>query len=201
MPAGLRQGLLPDDRAGRLHDPATVPDLLAVLRRPPQPAYYLPGDGDAEDRGAPSTLAVFDALGKIGGADAAAKDVYELGTASRRPRRATAPPEFADQAPRDREVPVPRARRQGVESWPRSPATTAPTATPSPTDQLRQAATEAFGAHVRDAKSISTARASRRSTSRVGRERKAADGKPRTDPAEADKVLEQKKEVDELKSG
>jgi hypothetical protein len=52
---------------GDFYDPATVPDLLAALKRPAAPAYYL------DDQPSPNTQyhAVFDALRKIGAAEAA----------------------------------------------------------------------------------------------------------------------------------
>jgi hypothetical protein len=52
---------------GDFYDPATVPDLLAVLARPAAPVYFL------DDQPSPSTQynAVFDALRKIGAPEAA----------------------------------------------------------------------------------------------------------------------------------
>ena len=54
---------------GDFHDPAAVPDLLAVLKHPAVPAYYV------DDQAAPTTQysAVFDALRKIGAADTSDK--------------------------------------------------------------------------------------------------------------------------------
>lgn len=51
---------------GDLYDPATVPDLLAVLKDPPLPAYYFDEQPSGTQHGA-----VFDALRKIGAAEAA----------------------------------------------------------------------------------------------------------------------------------
>jgi hypothetical protein len=53
---------------GDLYDPASVPTLLAALKRPALPPYYI------DDQPAPSTQynAIFDALRKIGAPDAAA---------------------------------------------------------------------------------------------------------------------------------
>jgi len=53
---------------GDFHDPATVPELLAALKRPATPAYYL------DDQPSPNTQynAIFDSLRKLGSPDAAA---------------------------------------------------------------------------------------------------------------------------------
>jgi hypothetical protein len=53
---------------GDFYDPAATPDLLAALKRPPLPVYFM------DDQPSPNTQynAVFDALRKIGSADAAA---------------------------------------------------------------------------------------------------------------------------------
>jgi hypothetical protein len=53
---------------GDLHDQRAVPDLLAALKRPPLPPYYV------DDQPAPMTQhsAIFDALRKLGAAEAAA---------------------------------------------------------------------------------------------------------------------------------
>jgi len=58
---------------GDFHDPAVVPDLLAVLQARPLPPYYI------DDQPAPNSQfhAVFDALAKLGAADAAAP-TYKL---------------------------------------------------------------------------------------------------------------------------
>jgi hypothetical protein len=51
---------------GDLYDPATVPDLLTALKRPPQPAYFF----DEQPSGT-QHMAIFDALRKIGSDQAA----------------------------------------------------------------------------------------------------------------------------------
>lgn len=53
---------------GDFYDPAATPDLLAALKRPPLPVYFM------DDQPSPNTQynAIFDALRKIGSADAAA---------------------------------------------------------------------------------------------------------------------------------
>jgi len=54
---------------GDFYDAATVPDLLAALDRPPYPQYY----SDDQPSGSTQYNAIFDALRKIGSADAQAK--------------------------------------------------------------------------------------------------------------------------------
>jgi hypothetical protein len=53
---------------GDFHDPAVVPDLLAVLKHPAAPAYYFDGEPSANTQ----YNAVFDALRKLGAPEAAA---------------------------------------------------------------------------------------------------------------------------------
>ena len=52
---------------GDFYDPASVPDLLAALRRPPAPQYF----SDDQPSGSTQYNAIFDALRKIGAADGA----------------------------------------------------------------------------------------------------------------------------------
>ncbi len=71
---------------GDFYDPASTPDLLAALKRPPLPVYY------TDDQPSPNTQynAIFDALRKIGSPEGAA-DVRAMWMAARRrpaPRRA-----------------------------------------------------------------------------------------------------------------
>ncbi|HTR54018.1 MAG TPA: hypothetical protein VMJ10_25160 [Kofleriaceae bacterium] len=54
---------------GDFYDPASVPDLLAALDRPPFPQYY----SDDQPSGSTQYNAIFDALRKIGSSDAQAK--------------------------------------------------------------------------------------------------------------------------------
>lgn len=192
----------PSTVLGDFYDPATVPDLLAVLKRPPVPAYYLPGEGDAEDRAGPTQhVAVFDALGKIGGADAA-KDVYELWHGVKAPKKGdSAPPEFGTKLLAIVKYPFLARDQTGVDELASIAADNGADRDSESHDQLRQAAAEAFARMSRDAKSISILQGlAKKYFDAAAEKRKAADGKPKADAAEADKVLEQKKkEVDELK--
>ena len=54
---------------GDFYDPASVPDLLAALDRPPLPQYY----SDDQPSGSTQYNAIFDALRKIGAPDGADK--------------------------------------------------------------------------------------------------------------------------------
>jgi hypothetical protein len=68
-------------------------------------------------------------------------------------------------------------------------------------DQLRQAAAEGFARMSRDPKGIAVLQGlAKKYFDAAAEKRKAADGKPKTDAAEADKVLEkEKKKVDDIK--
>jgi hypothetical protein len=189
---------------GDFYDPATVPELLAVLRRPPQPAYYSPGEGDAEDRAGPTQhVAVFDALGKIGGVEAA-KDVYELWHGVKAPKKGdVAAPEFGTKILAIVKYPFLARDRRGVDELAEIAGDNGADREAEFHDQLRQVAAEAFARMSNDPKGISILQGLAKKYFDAGTEkRKAADGKPKADAAAADKVLEgKKKEVDELKIG
>lgn len=194
----------PSTVLGDFYDPATVPDLLAVLRRPPVPAYYLPGDGDAEERAGPTQhVAVFDGLGKIGGA-AAAKDVYEIWHGVKAPKKGdTAPPEFATKLLAITKYPFLARDQTGVDELAALAGDNGTDREAEYHDQLRQAAAEAFARMSRDDKGISILQGlAKKYRDASDEKRKAADGKPKADAAAADKLLEkQKKEFDDLKVG
>jgi hypothetical protein len=73
---------------GDFYDPKAVPELLAALKHPPQPVYYL------DDQPSPNTQynAVFDSLRKIGSAEGAAtvRAMWSAHTATARPARGRA---------------------------------------------------------------------------------------------------------------
>jgi hypothetical protein len=187
---------------GDFYDPATVQDLLAVLKRPPVPAYYLPGEGDAEDRAGPTQhVAVFDALGKIGGAEAA-KPIYDLWHGVKAPKKGdSAPPEFGTKVLAIVKYPFLARDQTGVDELAAIAADNGSDREAEFHDQLRQAAAEAFARMSRDPKGISILQGlAKKYFDASAEKRKAADGKPKTESDAADKVLEQKKkEVDELK--
>lgn len=188
---------------GDFYDPATVPDLLAVLKRPPQPAYYLPGDEDAEDRAGPTQhVAVFDALGKIGGASAA-KDVYALWKGVKAPKRGdVAPPEFGSKLLAIVKYPFLARDLTGVEELGSIAADNGADREAEYHDQLRQAAAEAFARMSRDPKGIAILQGlAKKYFDASAEKRKAADGKPKAEADKADKAYEQeKKTFEELKA-
>lgn len=192
----------PSTVLGDFYDPATVGDLLAVLKRPPVPAYYLPGEGDAEDRAGPTQhVAVFDALGKIGGADAA-KPVYDLWHGVKAPKKGdSAPPEFGTKVLAIVKYPFLARDQLGVDELAAIAGDNGSDREAEYHDQLRQAAAEAFARMSRDPKGISVLQGlAKKYFDAATEKRKAADGKTKTEADAADKVLEQKKkEVDELK--
>jgi len=187
---------------GDFYDPATVPELLAVLKRPPLPAYYQPGEGDAEDRAGPTQhVAVFDALGKIGSAEAA-REVYDLWHGVKAPRKGeSAPPEFGTKILAIVKYPFLARDQKGVDELATIAADNGADREAEFHDQLRQVAAEAFARMSSDPKGIAILQGlAKKYFDASAEKRKAADGKPKADAAAADKVLEaKKKEVDELK--
>ncbi|HWO23533.1 MAG TPA: hypothetical protein VNO30_32555 [Kofleriaceae bacterium] len=187
---------------GDFYDPATVSDLLAVLRRPPLPAYYLGGEGEAEDRAGPTQhVAVFDALGKIGSAEAA-KTVYELWHGVKAPKKGdVAPPDFGTKLLAIVKYPFLARDQTGVEELASIAGDNGNDREAEYHDQLRQAAAEAFARMSRDGKGISILQGlAKKYFDAAAEKRKAADGKPKADSDAADKVFEkEKKKVDDKK--
>jgi hypothetical protein len=192
----------PSTVLGDFFDPKTVPELLAVLERKPYPAYYVPGDGDAEDRAGPTQhVAVFDALGKIGSAEAA-KPVYALWKGVKAPKKGNiAPPEFGTQVLAIVKYPFLARDLTGVDELAAIAADNGADREAEFHDQLRQVAAEAFARMSRDPKGITILQGlAKKYFDASAEKRKAADGKPKTEKDAADKVLEkEKKAVDELK--
>ncbi|HWU89335.1 MAG TPA: hypothetical protein VN253_18860 [Kofleriaceae bacterium] len=181
---------------GDFYDPATVPDLLAVLNRKPLPAYYVD-----EQPGPTQHVAVFDALGKIGSADAA-RPVYALWKGVKAPKKGElAPPEFNTKILAIVKYPFLARDLTGVDELAAIAADNGSDRESQFHDQLRQVAAEAFARMSRDPKDISILQGLAKKYYEASTEkRKAADGKPKADAAAADKVFEgQKKEVDDLK--
>jgi hypothetical protein len=192
----------PSTVLGDFYDPATVPDLLTVLKRPPLPAYYVPGDGDAEDRAGPTQhVAVFDALGKIGSV-AAAKEVYAIWKGVKAPKKGNiAPPEFGTKILAIVKYPFLARDLTGVEELASIAADNGSDREAEYHDQLRQVAAEAFARMARDPKGISILQGlAKKYFDAAAEKRKAADGKPKAESAAADKVLDaEKKKVNALK--
>jgi hypothetical protein len=188
---------------GGLHDPSAVPELLAVLDRPPSPAYYLPGDdAAAEDRAGPTQhVAVFDALGKLGSA-AAARKVHDLWHGVKAPRRnQPAPPGFETKVLAIVKYPFLARDLKGVGELAAIAADNGADREAEYHDQLRTVSAEAFARMSRDPGGIKVLQGiAKKYLDASAEKRKLADGKPRKDKEAADKDLEkEKKKVDALK--
>lgn len=184
---------------GDFYDPKTVPDLLAALQaRKPAPAYY------ADEQAGPSQYnAIFDALRKIGSADAAAtvRSMWMGGAAPAKPK-----PGQKAEAPAGTDLPtkilainvyafVSRdlngvdklgdiARDNGAD------------------DGLRQAAAEAFARLARSKDDIEALNIlANKYFNAAAQKRAEADGKAKADADAADKVFAvEKKKLDEAKA-
>ncbi len=187
---------------GDFYDPATVPDLLKVLDDPPLPAYYLPGEGDAEDRAGPTQhVAVFDALGKIGSGEAA-KPVYALWKGVKAPKKnEPAPPEFGTKVLAIVKYPFLSRDLTGVKELATIAGDNGADREAEYHDQLRTVAAEAFARMSRDAGDIKILQAlAKKYFDASAEKRKAADGKPKAEADAADKVLEkEKKKLEDLR--
>ena len=181
---------------GDFYDPGTVRDLLAVLGRKPLPAYYVD-----EQPGPTQHVAVFDALGKIGSAEAA-KEVYALWKGVKAPKKGEmAPPEFDTKILAIVKYPFLARDQTGVDELASIAGDNGADRESQFHDRLRTVAAEAFARMSRDPKDITVLQGLAKKYFEASAEkRKAADGKPKTDSAAADKVLEaEKKKVDEAK--
>jgi hypothetical protein len=185
---------------GDFYDPATAPDLLAALKRPAVPVYFM------DDQPSPNTQynAIFDALRKIGAADAAAPvRAMWMGGAPKGP------------APK-KGAPAPAAAAEdlgtkilAISAYPfltRDGAGTAElgaiAADNKADDTLRQEAATAFARLSSDPKSLDVLEglAQKYFDASTAKTKEAA-GKPKTDADAADKVFEaQKKAVEKAKS-
>lgn len=181
---------------GDFFDPATVPDLLAVLKRPSRPAFY------EDEQPLPLTQhkAVFEALGKIG-SPAAAKDLYALWKGVKAPKKGdNGPPDFESKLLAIRTYPYVATESTGLDELAAIAADNGGDRNANYHDPLRQASAEAFARMSRDPKGISILQglATKYATEST-KKRKEADGK-KADKAAADKVYaEQRKAVDQAK--
>jgi hypothetical protein len=187
---------------GDFYDPATVPALLEVLDSPSLPAYYLPGDGDTEDRAGPfQWAAVFDALGKIGSGEAA-KKVYTIWHGISAPKRGDVEPtDFQKKMQAVVKYPFLARDQTGVDELAAIAADNGADKDSEYHDPLRQVAAEAFARLSRDPKGIAILQGlAKKYFDAAEEKRKAADGKPKQESDAADKVLDkEKKKVDEAK--
>ncbi len=187
---------------GDFYDPATSADLLAALKRPAVPVYFM------DDQPSPNTQynAIFDALRKIGAADAAApvRAMWMGGGAPKGP----APKKGAPAAPA---APVDDLGTKilAISAYPFLTRDGAGTedlgkiaADNKADDTLRQEAATAFARLSSDPKSLDVLEglAQKYFDASTAKTKEAA-GKPKADSDAADKVFEdQKKVVDKSKS-
>jgi hypothetical protein len=178
---------------GDFYDPATTADLLAALKRnPPTPAYYLD-----EQPGPTQYNAIFDALRKIGAADAA-RPCAMWNTAAPKPARGQAPAPSGDMMTKILALsayPFLARDMTGVADLGKIAADN------SADDGLRQEAATAFARMSRDKADIVVLEGlANKYFEAAGKKRKEADGKPKTDADAADKAFEaQKKALDTIK--
>lgn len=186
---------------GDFHDAAAVRDLLAVLKDPPLPAYYAPGDGDAEDRAGPTQhVAVMDALGKIGSAEAA-RPVYQLWHGVKAPKRGElAPPGLETKLLAMVKYPLLARDLTGVEELARIAADNGADREAEYHDQLRQAAVAAYAQLSRDPKGIAILQGLAKRYLEASAQRRAEADRQKPGADAADKEYDSKKKaVDAMK--
>lgn len=180
---------------GDFYDTGATPDLLAALKRPAAPVYFM------DDQPSPNTQynALFDALRKIGSADAA-KPVLAMWNTGAAP----APKKGEAAAPADLGVKI-----LAISAYPfltRDDAGVAElgkiASDNTADDGLRQEAATSFARLSRDAKSLDVLEglADKYFKAAADKEKEAA-GKPKADADAADKVFEgQKKALEKAKT-
>lgn len=180
---------------GDFYDPATTPDLLAALKRPALPVYFM------DDQPSPNTQynAIFDALRKIGSADAAApvRAMWMGGGAA--PAKGAAPAAAEDLGTKILAIstyPFLTRDGAGVEELGKIAADN------KADDTLRQEAATAFARLSSDPKSLDILEGlAQKYFDASAAKTKEAAGKPKTDADAADKVFEgQKKVVEKAKA-
>ncbi|MBA3465036.1 MAG: hypothetical protein H0T46_34190 [Deltaproteobacteria bacterium] len=181
---------------GDFYDPAATPDLLAALKRPAVPVYFM------DDQPSPNTQynAIFDALRKIGAADAAApvRAMWAGGGGAAPKKGQPAPP------PEDLNTKIlaisayPFLTRDGAGTE----ALGAIAADNKADDTLRQEAATAFARLSNDPKDLNILEdLAKKYFDASAAKKKEADGKPKAEADAADKVFEaKKKEVEKAKS-
>ncbi len=181
---------------GDFYDPSSVPDLLTALKRPAVPAYYLD-----EQPGPTQYNAIFDALRKIGAADAAST-VHAMwagaGAAKPAGKKGAPPPDPADLGTKILAIsayPFLARDTTGVDELGKIAADN------GADDGLRQEAATAFARMTRDPNDIQILEGlANKYFEASAKKRKEADGKPKQDADAADKEFEaQKKALDAIK--
>lgn len=183
---------------GDFYDPKTSADLLAALKRPAQPVYFM------DDQPSPNTQynAIFDALRKIGAADAAAPvRAMWMGGGAKGP-----PPKKGEPAAPAEDLntkilaisayPFLTRDDTGVDELAKIAADN------KADDTLRQEAATAFARLSSDPKDLGALEGlAKKYFDASAAKKKEAEGKPKADSDAADKVFEaKKKEVEKAKS-
>ncbi|MBL0213760.1 MAG: hypothetical protein IPQ07_07745 [Myxococcales bacterium] len=186
---------------GDFYDPAATPDLLAALKRPAQAVYFM------DDQPSPNTQynAIFDALRKIGAADAAGPvRAIWMGGAPKGPAPKKGQPAPAAAPSEDLNTKI-----LAISAYPfltRDGAGTDELAKIAgdnkADDTLRQEAATAFARLSSDPKDLNVLEGlAQKYFDAAAAKKKEAEGKPKADSDAADKVFEaKKKEVDKAKS-
>lgn len=181
---------------GDFYDPKSAPDLLAALKRPAVPVYFM------DDQPSPNTQynAIFDALRKIGAADAAgpvkAMWMGGGGAAPKKGAPAAAPEDLGTKILAISAYPFLTRDGAGTEELGKIAADN------KADDTLRQEAATAFARLSSDPKSLDVLEglAQKYFDASTAKTKEAA-GKPKADADAADKVFEgQKKAVEKAKS-
>jgi hypothetical protein len=179
---------------GDFYDPATTSDLLAALKRnPPTPAYYLD-----EQPGPTQYNAIFDALRKIGSAEAAPTVLAMWNTAAPKPARGAPPTPGGDLMTKILALsayPFLARDMTGVADLGKIAADN------TADDGLRQEAATAFARMSRDKGDIVVLEGlANKYFEASSKKRKEGEGKPKADADAADKAFEaQKKALDTIK--
>lgn len=182
---------------GDFYDPAVTTELLAALKRPPLPVYFM------DDQPSPNTQynAIFDALRKIGSSEAAApvRAMWMTGDAPK-PKKGAAPagppPDLSVRILAISAYPFLTRDDAGVDALAKIAGDN------GADDGLRQEAATAFARLSRDPKDLGVLRGLADKYFKASAEkRKEADGKPKSESDAADKVFEgQKKALEKAKS-
>lgn len=178
---------------GDFYDAAATPDLLAALKRPPMPVYFM------DDQPSPNTQynAIFDALRKIGSPDAAAPvRAMWMVEAPKKGAPAAGGPDLNTRILAISAYPFLTRDGTGVDELGKIAADN------SADDQLRQEAATAFARLSTSSKSLDVLEGLADKYFKASADkRKEADGKPKADAAAADKVFEvHKKALEKAKT-
>lgn len=172
---------------GDFYDPATTPDLLAALKRPALPVYFM------DDQPSPNTQynAIFDALRKIGSADAAAPvRAMWMGGGAAPKGAAPAAEDLGTKILAISAYPFLTRDGAGVEELGKIAADN------KADDTLRQEAATAFARLSSDPKSLDVLEGlAQKYFDASAAKTKEAAGKPKADADAADKLFEEQKKV------